>query len=221
MPAPVPGLKPTSPVTAEVGTLVTADCARTTKFPADRRFTGAGPLPMPPTPPEPVTPTEVTTPPDPDPDTEPDPDEPPAEPEAEDDPATMGLSPPPPHPAKTAVSTKAVVQIDFLKPRWVEYICFLRFVETSKPEHAPIKRQSRYVSAHWENQCHAGRALLPCRCSAAMTAIHTAAEIAFFATKFIAESDPPRSIEGRICRRCVGHRPQGHQKQPQIAIAPK
>ena len=43
--APVIGLVPTSPVTAEVGTSVMPDFVRITKSPADRRFTGAGPGP--------------------------------------------------------------------------------------------------------------------------------------------------------------------------------
>src|SRR5450755_3713530 len=43
--APVIGLVPTSPVTAEVGTSVIPDFVRITKSPADLRFTGAGPGP--------------------------------------------------------------------------------------------------------------------------------------------------------------------------------
>src|ERR1017187_8324732 len=43
--APVIGLVPTSPVTAEVGTSVIPDSVRITKSPADLRFTGAGPGP--------------------------------------------------------------------------------------------------------------------------------------------------------------------------------
>src|SRR5664279_1417913 len=43
--APVMGLVPTFPVTAEVGTSVIPDFVRITKSPADRRFTGAGPGP--------------------------------------------------------------------------------------------------------------------------------------------------------------------------------
>src|SRR4051812_25566349 len=50
MPAPVAGLKPTSPVTAEVGTLVIADFARITKLTAVPTVTGAGPWPAPATP---------------------------------------------------------------------------------------------------------------------------------------------------------------------------
>src|SRR5580658_5083226 len=43
--APVIGLVPTSPVTAEVGTLVIPDLVRITKSPADLRSTGFGPGP--------------------------------------------------------------------------------------------------------------------------------------------------------------------------------
>src|ERR1035438_6971529 len=43
--APVMGLVPTSPVTAEVGTSVIPDFVRITKSPADLRFTGTGPGP--------------------------------------------------------------------------------------------------------------------------------------------------------------------------------
>src|SRR5450830_1740569 len=50
MKEPVIGLKPTSPVTADVGMLVTADCARITKLPAVPRLTDAGPRPRPPAP---------------------------------------------------------------------------------------------------------------------------------------------------------------------------
>src|SRR5688572_3686890 len=50
MPAPVAGLKPTLPVTADAGTLVIADSARITKPPAAPRWTDAGPRPAPPAP---------------------------------------------------------------------------------------------------------------------------------------------------------------------------
>src|ERR1700676_5324589 len=43
--APVIGLVPTSPLTAEVGTSVIPDSVRITNSPADLRFTGAGPGP--------------------------------------------------------------------------------------------------------------------------------------------------------------------------------
>ena len=43
--APVIGLVPTSPVTAEAGTSVIPDFVRITKSPADLRLTGAGPGP--------------------------------------------------------------------------------------------------------------------------------------------------------------------------------
>ena len=43
--APVIGLVPTSPVTAEAGTFVIPDFVRITKSPADLRLTGAGPGP--------------------------------------------------------------------------------------------------------------------------------------------------------------------------------
>src|SRR5665647_1175755 len=66
MPAPVAGLKPTSPVTTEGGTLVVSDCARSTKLPAVPRFTGAGPRPAPPTPvPRPAALGELELPPPP------------------------------------------------------------------------------------------------------------------------------------------------------------